>query len=263
MNCATLNYLFDILLILIGTYLIIRNHLNKKLPRGLTPVVIGILLILIGLYKFLFEATGSVNDAVMAFSTFTLAVVAAFTLIENNKLRKDSKEKEERDRKERALIDIIDWAKRLQTIVTSFKYKSINTLPDILSELQSIKAEQTAFIKIGKNISTELTDFILLKRPDNFVPKNPQDNLLDTFITDIEELSENLPKLITDVIINDSPMTLIKSIYLDERYSHLGIKAIETVLFNKALTKIIENASSLRAELIDSISKPTSPSNTN
>lgn len=171
--------------------------------------------------------------------------------------RKERFEKEERERKDRALIEIIDWANRLQTIVASFKYKSIDTLHDILSEIRSIKAEQIALITISKNIFPQLTDFILLKRPDDFVPKKPSENPLDIFITDIEELSKKVPDLKTEEIIKGSPMTLVESLYLDEEFSHLGIKAIETVLINDALIKVIENASDLRAEILNSISKPT------
>ena len=83
---------------------------KKPVEKGFFKRSSGALIFVFGIFTFLYAFIANLADVFTVWATLVLAGVAVFSFEENRRLRKQYKEREERDRKETKLNRIIDWA---------------------------------------------------------------------------------------------------------------------------------------------------------
>lgn len=82
--------------------------------RKKTVELLGASLCVAVLIAFFVESQ-EIRVILVSFATVTAVIISMFNIIEMRKIRRDSSDKEERDRKERLLNEIIDWARNTMT----------------------------------------------------------------------------------------------------------------------------------------------------
>lgn len=98
------------LIILIVAYFLFSEKPTEKNPFRRRRVW-GAILFVFGMFVFLFAYIADLADVFTVWATLVLVGVAVFSFEESRRLRKQYKEREERDRKERYLEKIVSWAK--------------------------------------------------------------------------------------------------------------------------------------------------------
>jgi len=82
---------------------------KKILSKRLSGRIAGAALFVLGAFVFLRAYIADLADVFTVWATIVLAGVAVFSFEESRRLRKQYKEREENDRKERLLNEIIEW----------------------------------------------------------------------------------------------------------------------------------------------------------
>jgi len=80
---------------------------RKKISSKRT---LGAVLFVFAIFIFLYANIADLADVFTVWATLVLAGVAIFSFEESRRLREENRQKEERDRKERLLNEIIEWA---------------------------------------------------------------------------------------------------------------------------------------------------------
>lgn len=105
-NPQVLKSLIALIILIVAIFLFSRKPTEKDTFRhGL-----GASLFVFAIFGFLHANVADLADVFTAWATIVLAGIAALSFEESRRLRKQYKEREERDRKERLLNEIIQWA---------------------------------------------------------------------------------------------------------------------------------------------------------
>ena len=221
------------------------------LNKGRKINLIGFAIFLIAFFGYLQTQIEETEALYTAWATVVLAFFAAMTLYENNRLRKDSNEKEQRDRKEKLLKEMSDWANNLQTVISDFNESQVNRvvflLPIIYNlkrKILNLKAEQYGLIKIAEIIDKELA--LSIRLIDEPTDKNI--NLLDGIVGELATLVININKY----IFNDYAGITIRKLIKPE---YTNIDATLCIVYIDKLDidtrKLIEQIALKRAESIN------------
>ena len=126
---------------LIATFVFVIAALISIIIGILRKTIVGWIIgipILLALLLYTLIANPNMSIALSAFSTIALTIFASLTLFINLQLRKDAKDKEDRDRKERLLNEIIEWA------IEVAKPKYALNLISVISSRSSIEDQSSA-----------------------------------------------------------------------------------------------------------------------
>lgn len=94
------------LIIMILAFFLAFGKPTKKIPRRLG----GMAVFVFGSFLFLYAYIAEFDRVLTVWATLILAAVAVFSFEESRRLREENRQREERERKERLLNEIIDWA---------------------------------------------------------------------------------------------------------------------------------------------------------
>lgn len=107
-NPQVLESLIALIIMIVAFFLFSKKPTEHNLFRSRR--VWGTLLFVFGIFVFLYANIADLADVFTVWATIVLAGVAVFSFEESRRLRKQYKEREGRDRKERLLNDIQNWA---------------------------------------------------------------------------------------------------------------------------------------------------------
>ncbi|MFC1940673.1 hypothetical protein ACFLXO_08355 [Chloroflexota bacterium] len=144
---ANIKPLFRMAVIIIASVLCLWGAIKAKWGM----IVVGFSFIAAVFISNIYESQ-QFSAAMSTISVIVLAIVAIATLIENMRLRKQSYERDERDRKERRLSEIIQWA--TDAVDVEFgKYRriSINDFESDSTRIQINIFEYTRLLIQGAN----------------------------------------------------------------------------------------------------------------
>lgn len=204
-----------IIFLIIGFILVIKKPFKFAF-------IIGIVFVGASSFVFLQAMIKDLSDVFMVWGTLTLALFAATTLNENARLHKDTLDKEQRDRIEKRLIEIADWANKLQLILLSYENEPAIEAKNISIRVNSLNLEKLGLIESAKKIDTKLSDIMMFKNNSD----DPEDNtdLIDSFLLDLKKVSGSniFPSLVSDFTIGYTckelqippPEDLKRSIYM-------------------------------------------------
>jgi len=105
-NTRVLTSLLALIILIVAGFLISDKKPAEKIPFRR---VLGAVLFVFGIFIFLYANIADLADVFIAWATLVLAGVAVFSFEESRRLREQYKKREEHDRKERLLNEIIEW----------------------------------------------------------------------------------------------------------------------------------------------------------
>ena len=172
-NPQVLKSLIALIILIVAIFLFSEKPTEKNLFRSRR--VWGALLFVFAIFVFLFANIADLADAFIVWATIVLAGVAVFSFEESRRLRKQYKEREELDRKERLLNEIIEWASdgirlcalhkvRTKRAMVEVKYTRIADLVALHSKRESIsvlarRVDKRLIKPVNKAISA-LTEYL-------------------------------------------------------------------------------------------------------
>ena len=167
---------------LIGLIILAIGFFRKKR----TVEVVGISLLIAVLIAFFVESQ-EVRDILVSFAIVVVAIISAANINESRNIRKESAEKEKRDRKERLLNEIIDWAEDIRKISSESIAPSEIVLDDPTMQI----APQMDFLRLRKSYQDLNTKSVSVKA----IAKIFGGNLLSAVEKVIQKLDETIETL--------------------------------------------------------------------
>ncbi len=107
-NTRVFTSLLALIIMIVASFLLSKKSTEKSPFRSRR--VWGVLLSVFAMFIFLFANIADIADVFTVWATLVLAGAAILSFEESRRLRKQYKEKEEHDRKEGILNEIIEWA---------------------------------------------------------------------------------------------------------------------------------------------------------
>jgi len=108
-NPQVLKSLIAIMIMIVASFLSSEKP-TEKIPFRRTRRVLGASLFVFGIFVFLYANIADLADVITVWATLVLAGVAVFSFEESRHLREENRQREQRDRKEHLLNEIIEWA---------------------------------------------------------------------------------------------------------------------------------------------------------
>jgi preprotein translocase subunit YajC len=147
-NPQVFKSIIALIIMMVGLFLFSKRPTERKLLKN--KRVWGTFLFVCGIVLFLQANLTDLADVFTVLATIVLAAVAVFSFEESRRLRKQYAEREERDRKERLLKEISDWAEdAFRCFITAHP----DTIPKIIKEnrvrLAPIEAKNTIMINLA------------------------------------------------------------------------------------------------------------------
>jgi len=216
MNISVLTGIVLVALLLLGMILLIFGIArNKIFIQALGAGIIGSVCI------YLFVESSQFRDILVALASIFAVVIAVLSLYQTQRIRKDSLDKEDRDRKEHLLNEIIEWAIDMGKCgieVSLDSWRHISSLKELeledfinISELvgsfSSMRSESHYISKISSAFGQSLQDAVirlkdsleehidLLDRWQKvFIEPGKEKNLKQDSLDDIDKLIINHKK---------------------------------------------------------------------
>lgn len=155
------------LIILLVAYFLFFEKPTEKIPFRR---VLGAALFVFGIFIFLYANIADLADVFIAWATIVLAGAALLSFAESRSLRKQYREREERDRKERLLDKICDWVLEIHTSSLKQEMPMVEIQPEkaeIIAEANvlrrySLPLSRAEYIKaiVDRNFKNELAEDI-------------------------------------------------------------------------------------------------------
>jgi len=118
--------------VIIGVILIaIGNRKNKRMLR-----IVGIGFC-IGAGVTLFVESAELRDILTAFAAIVAVIIAAFSIEQSRQMRKDSIERESRDRKERLVNEVAEWLRELEGNIFAKYAEIISGADNVIRRMSS------------------------------------------------------------------------------------------------------------------------------
>ncbi len=105
-NPRVFTSLLALIILIVARFLVFEKP-TKQIPF---KRLLGTVLFVFATFVFLYVNIDDLADVFTVWATLILAGVAVFSFEESRRLREENKQREERDRKERLLNEIIEWA---------------------------------------------------------------------------------------------------------------------------------------------------------
>lgn len=106
-NTRVFTSLLALIILIVAGFLISAKKPAKKVP---SKRILGAVLFVFATFVFLHANIADLANVFTIWATLILAGVAVFSFEESRRLREENRQKEERDRRERLLNEIIDWS---------------------------------------------------------------------------------------------------------------------------------------------------------
>ncbi len=120
-NHQIVQSLIAIIILIIASFLFSKKSIEKSLFSNRR--IWGAILFVFSIFIFLFANIADLADVFTVWATIVLAGVAVFSFEEGRRLRKQYTEKEQSDRKERRLNEIVEWALSCLDLNSDMKLK--------------------------------------------------------------------------------------------------------------------------------------------
>lgn len=124
-NTQVIRSLIALIILVVAIFFFSEKPMEKNTFRR----SLGASLFVFAIFVFLFANITDLADVFTAWATIVLAGIAALSFEESRRLRKQYKAREERDRKERIIRDIVEWAAGIDIIFLGTNAKNISGLP--------------------------------------------------------------------------------------------------------------------------------------
>jgi len=94
---------------IIGVILFVAGNVKNKSRLRMMGIAV-----VMGAGMFLFVASAALREILTALAALFAVIIAAFSIDESRRMRKDSMEREGRDRKERLIDEVVKWLRELE-----------------------------------------------------------------------------------------------------------------------------------------------------
>lgn len=181
------------------------KHCSKWITRNGWFLVLLIAAIIITLEIFRFDKEGALTDRIIAWATILLAIatvlLAKVTVNEGGKSRKDLLDKEVRDRNERLLNEIKDWAHELNSKVFLFDSEVLSDeIPMYNFQMPLLKR----YLKYFSNLELENVNIEYFKHTSQYLSESLLQSIIktETEILSVKNKIKEDAKLLSEVIEN-------------------------------------------------------------
>ena len=147
-NPQVLKSLIALIILIVASFLFSEKPTEKNLFRSRR--VWGALLFVFAIFLFLHANIADLADVFIVWATIVLAGTAVFSFEESRRLRKQYTEREERDRKERLLDEIIEWASGCMSCAFEINRPSIGEAKSIERYINRLQIELEDKLKFFK-----------------------------------------------------------------------------------------------------------------
>ncbi len=219
---------------------------KKPVEKGSFKRSSGALIFVFGIFTFLYAFIANLADVFTVWATLVLAGVAVFSFEENRRLRKQYKEREERDRKERLLNEIIEWAEDIGKcgiepdieLHLDYRIAGAYDYDTTTREIEDGEGKSDKVIVAEIKHRKQLLTHILMYRTKN--------NYMSIIAP---KINKELGVVMTEVVSGlDKQLGLLRKALIDVEHTSTTDISLEMGKLTKSATKLIKEATKIKAK---------------